>query len=307
MKAFFERLYFAPRWYHYPFITLLLPLSFLYGAGMRLRRLRARKERFDVPIISVGNLIVGGSGKTPFVIALASEYEKVAIVSRGYGRQSRGLVEVSRKGEILCNVTQSGDEPMLMARALPHADVIVSEDRKEGIHKAIANGAEMIILDDGFNRVDIEKYDILLEPESITNYYTFPAGPFREFVSTRTYADLILKEGREYHRQVTVENPAGRMVLVTAIAHPQRLDPYLPEGVVAKVYKDDHAYFDEEELKRLLQEHHADAILCTSKDRVKMEGFKLPVSEMKLKLEINKKSRDQIAQAIDQYRQGKRE
>ncbi len=304
MKAFFERLYFAPKWYHYPFITLLLPLSFLYGAGMRLRRLRAKKERFDVPIISVGNLIVGGSGKTPFVIALASEYEKVTIVSRGYGRQSRGLVEVSHKGKVLCDVVQSGDEPMLMAQALPHADVVVSEDRKEGIHKAIANGAEMIILDDGFNRVDIEKYDILLEPESITNYYTFPAGPFREFVSTRSYADLILKEGREYHRQVTVENPSDRMVLVTAIAHPRRLDPYLPEGVIAKVYKDDHAYFDEEELHRLLQEHHADAILCTSKDKIKMKGFKLPVSEMKLKLVINKKSRNHIVQAIDEYQQG---
>jgi len=96
MKAFFERLYFTPRWYHYPLITLLLPFSFLYGAVMRLRRLRAKKERFDVPIISIGNLIVGGSGKTPFVIALASEYKRVAIVSRGYGRQSSGLVEVSR-------------------------------------------------------------------------------------------------------------------------------------------------------------------------------------------------------------------
>ena len=307
MKGFFERIYFQPKGSDYIWIGILYPFSLLYGGLMLLRRLIARKEDFGVPIISVGNLIVGGSGKTPFVIALASEYERVAIVSRGYGRQSRGLVEVSRKGKILCDVTQSGDEPMLMSRALPHADVIVSEDRKAGIRKAIANGAELIILDDGFNRVDIEKYDILLEPESISNYYTFPAGPFREFVSTRSYADLILKEGREYRRLVMVENPADRMVLVTAIAHPQRLDPYLPEGVVARVYKDDHAYFDEEELKRLLQQYHADSILCTSKDRVKMEGFKLAISEMKLKLEISKKCRDQIAQAIDRYRQGKRE
>ena len=121
-----------------------------------------KKKSFNVPIVSVGNLIVGGSGKTPFVIALASRFKNVAIISRGYGRKSQGLVEVSRNGEILVDVRQSGDEPMLMATSLSQASVIVSEDRHKAIELAREQGAKLIILDDGFNRVEIEKFEILL-------------------------------------------------------------------------------------------------------------------------------------------------
>ena len=97
-RGFVESLFFAPRYYHYPFILLLLPFSLFYGLIMLLRRWSADREMFSVPMLSIGNLIVGGSGKTPFVIALASRYPGATIISRGYGRQSSGLIEVSRKG-----------------------------------------------------------------------------------------------------------------------------------------------------------------------------------------------------------------
>ena len=74
----------------------------------------AVRKDFGIPIISVGNLVVGGSGKTPFTIAIAKELKDVAIISRGYGRKSKGLIEVSRKGMILTDVEHSGDEPMLV-------------------------------------------------------------------------------------------------------------------------------------------------------------------------------------------------
>jgi tetraacyldisaccharide 4'-kinase len=90
------------------------------------------------------------------------------------------------------------------------------------------------------------------------------------------------------------------MVLITAISNPSRLDRYLPEGVVEKVYLEDHAYFDEQSLKTILEENNAVSILCTSKDRVKMVGFKLPISEMKLKLEIQ----DEVFMKIEDYREG---
>lgn len=300
MTAFVEAIFFAPKWYHYPFIVLLLPFSWLYGLGMWIRRKTAKPVSFGLPVISVGNLVVGGSGKTPFVIEVASRYTDVAIISRGYGRKSNGLLQVSRLGDILVSVEESGDEAMLMALSLPHASVIVSEDRQKAIHFAKEQGAKIIMLDDGFSRVDIEKFDILLEPSSSANYYTFPAGPFREFVRTRKHADIIAKEGREFTRVVHTENPTRRMVLVTAISNPSRLDYYLPSGVVGKVYYEDHAYFDESILHNILKEHEATSILCTSKDRVKMQDFKLPVSEMKLKLEIKK----QIFTQIDAYVKG---
>ncbi len=87
------------------------------------------------------------------------------------------------------------------------------------------------------------------------------------------------------------------MVLVTAISNPARLDRYLPEGVVEKVYLEDHAYFDEQNLKNILEENNANSVLCTSKDKVKMAGFKLAISEMKLKLEIQ----DEIFAKVDKY------
>lgn len=300
MKTFIEQMFFRPKSYHYPVIIFLLPFSIVYGVFMRLRRQYTTPKDMGIPIISVGNLIVGGSGKTPFVIALASRYTNVAVVSRGYGRQSKGLVEVSHKGKVLVDVKQSGDEPMLMATALPEGSVIVSEDRILGIERAKEQGAQIIFLDDGFNRVDIKKFDILLEPLEIYNYYTFPAGPFREFFGTRSKADIIAKEFKEFSRVVHTEDITERMVLVTAISNPQRLDAYLPDGIVNKVYYEDHAYFDESILQKLLEENHATSILCTSKDRVKMHHFKLPISEMKLKLEIKK----EIFTRVDSYIQG---
>ena len=301
LTAFFEKMFFAPKWYHYPLIIVLLPLSLIYGVFMSLRRMAVRKKDFAIPIVSVGNLIVGGSGKTPFVIALASRFKNVAIISRGYGRKSQGLVEVSQNGEILVDVTQSGDEPMLMASSLSQASVIVSEDRHKAIELAKKQGAKLIILDDGFNRVEIKKFEILLEPQDIKNYLPFPSGAFREFYFNRKYADVIAKEDDDFERVVWFEDLRERMILLTAISNPARLDRYMPEGVVEKVYLEDHAYFDEKSLKNLLEEYKAASLLCTSKDRVKMEGFKLPISEMKLKLEIKNRIFTKIDKYIDSY------
>jgi len=305
MKQFFESIYYHPKPYHYPLIFILLPLSLLYGTVMLVRRLTTKKKDFGIPIVSVGNLIVGGSGKTPFVIALASKYENVTIISRGYGRKSRGLIEVSKKGEIIVSVEESGDEAMLMAKSLPNASVIVSEERESAIEFAKINGASLIIMDDGFSRVAIEKFEVLLEPKYVPNTFPFPAGPFREFQFTKRYADLLLKEGVDFKRVVTIEHPTKKMLLATAIANPKRLEPYLPEGVVDRFYLEDHAYFDLSFLEKKMMEVGVESLLVTEKDAVKMENFKLPVSQMRLKLEIKKESIVKISEYIKKYKQGK--
>jgi len=297
MNDFVEKMMFDPKWYHYFIIIVLSPLSLLYGVIMYFRRIFSVRRSFGLPIVSIGNLVVGGSGKTPFVIALASRYTDVTVISRGYGRKSKGLIEVSHKGEILSSVEESGDEAMLMALSLPSASVIVSENRASAIAHAKEKGAKLILLDDGFNRVDIEKYEILLEPKEIKNYFPFPAGAFREFWFMNVSADLVVKEEVDYVRQVTLEDLSKRMLLVTAIANPQRLDRYLPADVVGKVYLSDHAYFDEVTLTQQMQEYGAETLLVTEKDAVKMVGFKLPLSKMKLKLEIT----THVLQAIDEY------
>ncbi len=264
---------------------------------MLIRRLMVSKKEFNIPIVSVGNIIVGGSGKTPFVIALASKYKGVYIISRGYGRESKGLVEVSKDGKILTSVQHSGDEPMLMAQSLPSSSVIVSEDREKAIHLAKAKGAKLIILDDGFNRVNIKKFEIILEPQKIKNPLPFPAGALRECIFARQSADIIAIEDIEFIREVSFVNLSKKMILATAISNPKRLDPYLPRGVIHKYYLEDHAYFDEEILNGLLQKYQASSILCTQKDIVKMQNFKLPISQMKLKFIID----EEIFMSINRY------
>lgn len=301
LTHFFETLFYRPRWQHWVVALLLLPLSLLYGTGMWLRHSSAERKVYSVPILSVGNLVIGGSGKTPFVIALSRYFSdrRVAIISRGYGRESKGLVEVSRRGEVLTEVARSGDEPMLMARALPDASVIVSEDRAAGIERAIEEGAGLILLDDGFNRVEIEKFEILLEPAVLPNRLPLPSGPMREFFATRSQADLILREGADFVRHVKYTDLGERMILATAIADPERLKPYLPEGVTYQIYKPDHAVFSAEELWVLLEKYDADKILMTEKDWVKITDRRLPVALMKLELELN----DSIMPEIERWLQ----
>ena len=302
MKYFFESMFFIPQWYHYPIIVLLMPLSLLYGIWMFIRRILTTPKAFGIPIVSVGNLMVGGSGKTPFVIALASKFEGATVISRGYGRLSRGLVEVSRNGKLLVGVEESGDEAMLMAQSLSHCSVIVSEDRHKAIELAKNHGAKLIILDDGFNRVEIKKYEILLEPATVKNYLPFPSGAFREFWFSKRYADVVLKEERDFERVVEVVDTTERMVLVTAISNPQRLDRYLPKNVFAKMYLDDHAYFDKTVILNYVNEHKASSLLCTSKDKVKLEGIEIPLSEMKLKLTLNNDIIKQVESYIKGYK-----
>ncbi len=297
ITSFLERLFFKPNLFDWVVILLLSPLSFIYAIFMFLRRVFTPKKSYSVPIISIGNLTVGGSGKTPFVIALAKKYQHVFIVSRGYGRDSNGLIEVSRRGEILTDVKKSGDEPMLMAQSLDNASVIVSENRHIAIKKAIKEGAKLIFLDDGFNRVDIKKYEILLFPKSIKNYMTFPAGPFREFFFMKSFANLELYEERDFKRVVEIKNDTQKMLLVTAISNPERLEPFLPNGVVGKFYLEDHAYFNEEELKKKMVDLGATSLLVTQKDEVKMQGFKLALSVMQLELEI----KNEIFEKINRY------
>ena len=265
---------------------------------MLFRRFLTVKKRYKIPIVSIGNLTVGGSGKTPFVIALAKAYSNAVIISRGYGRESKGLVEVSQKGEIVTDVFSSGDEPMLMATSLPKASVMVSENRDIAIEKAIREGADVIFLDDGFNRVNIKKYEILLFPSQVKNYMPFPSGPFRECFCMQYFADLSLVENRDFKRVVTLKNGTEKMLLVTAISNPERLNAYLEEEkVVDKIYLEDHAYFDEAQLREQMVKIGATSLLVTQKDEVKMKGFKLPLSVMQLELEI----KSEILEKINRY------
>lgn len=268
---------------------LLLPLSAIYCLIVLSKRFvgKRRKLYFTIPIVSIGNLTVGGNGKTPFCIALAKDYSNIAIVLRGYGRKSHGLILVSDNGQIMCDAMASGDEAMLYAKSLPQATVIVSEDRVEAIRFAKKRGAKIVFLDDGFSKSFISKIDILMKPNpEPENCFCLPSGPYREPRFLYKYADAIICEGKDFVRHVEVVSPTERMLLVTAISKPSRLDAYLPENVIAKVSYEDHYMYNEKELESLLHEHNATSILTTQKDAVKMSTFDIPLSILKLEVEI---------------------
>ena len=175
--------------------VILAPLSLLYTLIVCLKKLFAKPQKFKIPIISVGNLTLGGSGKTPLVRALFKEFNprlKTCIILRGYGRKSRGLLEVALGGRILCDVEQSGDEAMEYALFLRGANVIVSEDRAAGILRAQTLGFELVILDDGFSKFNISKFDILLRPQSAPKLpFCLPFAAYRYPPFFYKFADFI--------------------------------------------------------------------------------------------------------------------
>ena len=244
-----------------------------------------KAEDFNIKIIGVGNLNVGGSGKTPLVTALAQQYENVAIILRGYGRNSTGLHVVSDGNKVLVDVKTSGDEAMIYAHKVPKAIVIVSEDRKIAIKKAKEMGVKIIFLDDAYSKHNIKKLDLLLHVESV-NKSCLPAGPFRERLWSSKEA-IVLKDGVDFKRVTQLKNETKKMSLVTAIARPSRLDKFLPE-VIGKNYFPDHHKYTKQELENILQKDKADSLLVTYKDYVKIKDFGLPLSLLDLHVEVDK-------------------
>lgn len=289
-----ERFFYAPDPFQKLLSLLLAPLGWLYCFIM-LRRFKASAPlKPPIPVVSVGNLTVGGSGKTPVVTALASRYKNIAVVLRGYGRQSRGLLVVKDRSTVLCDVGDSGDEAMIYANKLPDAVVIVSEIREEGIAKAAEMGCTAVFLDDGYSKHRIEKLDLLIDVKS-SNTRCLPAGPFRERLWEGKSARW-LREGEDFTRRTRLVDAREKMSLVTAIARPQRLDAFLPE-VVGKHYFPDHHFFTEEELEAVLEADDSDALLVTYKDYVKMRHFKLPAALLDLSLTLDEK----LLEEVDNY------
>nr|WP_321268525.1 tetraacyldisaccharide 4'-kinase [uncultured Sulfurimonas sp.] len=290
-----EEYFYNPNFFQKTLSFLLLPLSWIYCFIMYIRFKTKTPKDFDVDIVSVGNLSVGGSGKTPLVTALASKYKDVAVVLRGYGRNSSGLYVVKDKEKILCDVDISGDEAMIYAHKLPNAIVIVSEDRHKGILQAKEMGAKLIFLDDAYSKHDIKKLDLLIDVKT-KNSRCLPSGAFRERLWFAKEA-VLLQEEKDFTRVVELKNKSARMSLVTAIARPSRLDEFLPE-VLSKNYFEDHHSYTKEELEKILKKDSSDSLLLTYKDFVKVESFKLPISLLDLDVKVNEK----VFTTIDNYR-----
>ena len=181
------------------YARLLLPVGMLYSAATAFRFKLKQPRKVPVPVICIGNLTAGGTGKTPTAAAIADLLKKggykPAFVSRGYGGSLCGVTVDPQKhtaGEV-------GDEPLLLAREAP---VSINPDRFSAAQKAVKNGADVLIMDDGFQNPGLYKdlsFLIFDGAAGIGNGWPVPAGPLRENFAAglkRAQAAVIIGEDR---------------------------------------------------------------------------------------------------------------
>ncbi|MFA6468000.1 MAG: tetraacyldisaccharide 4'-kinase [Bacteroidota bacterium] len=183
----------------------LFPFALIYGLVVSLRNLLfdvgiIKSTDIGIPVVSIGNITTGGTGKTPIVIDTVKVFlhagKKVAVISRGYGRKTSGTIVVSDGSQIYADVSSGGDEPVQIAKQLREAIVIADENRVRGALKAVKDfGAEVIVLDDGFQHRYIKRTMdvVLINPNQLpTETMLLPAGYRREPMNSLKRADAIV-------------------------------------------------------------------------------------------------------------------
>jgi tetraacyldisaccharide 4'-kinase len=279
---------------------LLKALSYLYQAGVRLRNqaydlgLLAAHDA-GLPVISVGNIVAGGTGKTPFVKFLAEKLSsefRVAILSRGY----RSAIEKTDQNLLITpetEVSACGDEPYWLARALPHVQVWVGKNRLESAKLAQQKGAEVLLMDDGMQHRQLKRdFEIVLVDgeDPFGKGFFLPRGLLRDAPHRLRQADCVIaidpsEEIEEqlrafteapiiHARRVSELSLKGKKVAVfCAIGNPQRFLKSIREAggtIAATFFKPDHDPFTAEELRAFAKESGAEALICTEKDHVKL-------------------------------------
>jgi tetraacyldisaccharide 4'-kinase len=272
------------------------PLTGLYGAATSLRntlydRGRLAARRLEQPVVSVGNLSVGGSGKTPLVIALGKLLKergmRFDVLSRGYGRKTRGVLVVEKDG----TAADFGDEPLLIARRLD-VPVMVGESRyKAGQLAEQRFQPQMHILDDGFQHRSLARdFDIVLINERDFDDRLLPSGRLREPMSSLQRADAVVlsagfaaehpalahKTVWRARRELALPDLAGSPVVFCGIARPQQFFAQVRAAGVAPgaevEFRDHHAYSraDVDRLRATQAELGAGGFLTTEKDAINL-------------------------------------
>ena len=278
---------------HNTLSNLLVPLSYLYQWIGKIRYIYIKPARFPIPVVCIGNVTAGGSGKTPVALHVGTLLKKrgynAYYLSRGYGGILDGPVVVDPKKHSAKDV---GDEPLLLAQTLP---TIVSKDRVAGARLALQKGAALIIMDDGFQNPSIAKSLSLVIIDGkigFGNGRLIPAGPLREPPQEsfkRAHAAIIL------NRSTAVPAlPKGMMALYgktqlkdadflqgkkifafCGLAYPNKFFDMLRSSgakVVGTESFADHHYFSQKDMNKLLAQSLSGdaALVTTAKDAVRI-------------------------------------
>jgi len=306
------------------------PLSMIFGAGVAARNALYQRGTLKVrklkqPVVSIGNISVGGSGKTPFVIALGELLKQRGlafdVLSRGYGRSSTEIATVDPLG----SPQQFGDEPLLIARKL-QAPVVVGADRyRAGLLAEEKFPNRLHLLDDGFQHRRLHRdFDIVLLPQSDLSDRLVPAGRLREPVASLHRADAVVLfepldtphlylylpahipgEFMKARRAITLEWTIGKAIAFCAIARPQQFFDgikTLGQEIAGQLTFRDHHRYAQADIDRLLQLKHrtgGDNFITTEKDVINLGPLAAQLQTLRAaRLQIELENPDQALALI---------
>ena len=292
----------------------LMPLSWLYGLGVSIRNLMfdvgmLKSKSFPIPVICVGNITAGGTGKTPhteYLIKLLSKKYQIGVLSRGYKRESLGYILATNQTPML----DIGDEPYQMKHKFPQIHMAVDKDRCHGITELMrANvqpSTEVVILDDAYQHRYVKPgLNILLMDYHRLIYFDklLPAGRLRESMAGRMRADIIIvtkcprqitpmeRRGIEmslklaswqkvffttYHYRDWFKDVGDNPLLVTGIASPEQME-YDLQKLIPKFEMmsfPDHHNFTQQDIENIRAKAAGRTILTTEKDATRLKGLK---------------------------------
>ena len=299
--------------------VIMFPFSDIYGLIIITRNILfdysiIKSKKFNTKIISVGNLIMGGSGKTPhveFIVKLLlDKNQSISIISRGYKRVTKGLISLSEKD----NFMTVGDEPMQYFKKFRgKLDVIVSEDRQKAIQLSEKKNVEYVVMDDAYQQRSIEADCDLLISSIKRPFYDdslFPVGRLREFRCNANRADVLIFSGcdigitemekrnfeskaKKYLKKntpilfscITYDKPKKifgekikkNIVAISSIAYPDDFFKYVDDHFkLIETYNfPDHHKYKDDDITKILKKHGENiTILTTEKDAVKLCEYK---------------------------------